>query len=79
MHDKSPVVIIALTEVFDRTVPSKIAFPFPWNPYLKTDVTSLPILFLVKNFEGKETEFLKKQFNQKTSVKWWYQLDCIDP
>ena len=26
---KSPVVIIALTEVFDGTVPSKILFPFP--------------------------------------------------
>ena len=25
----SPVVIIALTEVFDGTVPSKITFPFP--------------------------------------------------
>ena len=25
----SPVVIIALTEVFDGTVPSKIIFPFP--------------------------------------------------
>ena len=50
----SPVVIIALTEVFDGTVPSKILFPFPSNPYLKTDDTSLPILFLVKNFEKKE-------------------------
>ena len=50
----SPVVIIELTEVFDGTVPSKIIFPFPWNPYLKTDGTSLPILFLVKNFEEKE-------------------------
>jgi hypothetical protein len=25
----SPVVIITLTEVFDRTVPSKVLFPFP--------------------------------------------------
>ena len=50
----SPVVIIELTEVFDGTVPSKIIFPFPWNPYLKTDGTSLPILFLVKNFEEKK-------------------------
>jgi hypothetical protein len=49
MHDKSPVVIIALTEVFDGTVPSKILFPFHWDPYLKTDGTSLPIL--VKNFD----------------------------
>ena len=55
----SPVVIIALTEVFDGTIPSKIIFPFPWRPYLKTDGTSLPILFLVKNFEEKEKEFVK--------------------
>ena len=60
----SPVVIIALTEVFDGTVPSKILFPFPWNSYLKTDGTSLIILFLVKNFEEKEIEFLKEQFGK---------------
>ena len=48
------VVIIALTEVFGRTFPSKIIFPFPWNPFLKTDGTSLIILFLIKNFEEKE-------------------------
>ena len=59
LFNYSPVVINALTEVFDRTVPSKILFPFPWNPYLKTDGTSLPILFLVKNFEEKEIEFLR--------------------
>ena len=52
--DISPVVIITLTDVFDRTVPSKIIFPFPWNPYLKTDGTNLLILFLVENFEEKE-------------------------
>ncbi len=34
---KSPVVIIALTEVFDRNIPSKILFPFPWNLYPKAD------------------------------------------
>ena len=43
-----------MTEVFDWTIPSKIIFPFPWNPHLKTDGTSLLILFLVKNFEKKE-------------------------
>ena len=53
---------IVLTEVFDGTIPSKIIFPFPWNPYLKTGGTSLLILFLVKNFEEKEIEFLKEQF-----------------
>ena len=61
------VVIIALTEVFDGTVPSKNIFPFPWDPYLKTDGTSLLILFLVKNFEEKEIQFLKKRFCQKLS------------
>ena len=61
----SPVVIITLTEDFDRTLLSKALFPFPWNPYLKTDGTSLPILFLVKNFEEKEIEFLKEWFGQK--------------
>ena len=65
MHIKSPVVIIDLTEMFDGTVPSKILFPFPWNPYLKTDGKSLPILFLVKNFEEKEIKILKERFCQK--------------
>ena len=65
MDDKSPVVIIALTEVFDETVPSEILFPFSWNPYLKTDGTSLPSLFLVENFKEKEIEFLKEWFCQK--------------
>ena len=51
---KSPVVVITLTKVFDRTIPSKILFSFPWNLYLETDGTSLPILFLVKNFEEKK-------------------------
>ena len=50
---------------FDGTVPSKIIFPFPWNPYLKREGTSLLILFLVKNFEEKEMDFLKEQFCQK--------------
>ena len=58
-------VIIALTEVFDGTVPSKILFPFPWDPYLKTGGKSLHNLFLVNNFEEKEVEFLKEQFCQK--------------
>ena len=31
----SPVATIALTEVFEGTVPSKILFPFPRNSYLK--------------------------------------------
>jgi hypothetical protein len=38
-------------------------FPFNWDPYLKTDGTSLPIL--VKNFDEKEIEFLKERFSQK--------------
>ena len=59
------VVIITLTDVFDRIVPSKIIFSFPWNTYLKTDGTSLLILFVVKNFEEKEIEFLKERFCQK--------------
>ena len=54
----SPVVIIILIEVFKGTVPSKIIFPFPWNPYLKTDGTSLLILFLVKNFKEKEIQII---------------------
>jgi type III secretory pathway component EscR len=61
----SPVVIITLTEVFDRTVSSKIIFPSPWNPYLKTDGTSLLILFLVMNFEEKEIYFFEERFCQK--------------
>ena len=53
-----------LTEVFDGTIPSKILFPFPWNPYLKTDDRSLLNLFLVKNIK-KKIEFLKERFCQK--------------
>ena len=51
--NNNPVVIIALSEVFAGTVPSNDPFPFPLNPYLKTDRTSLLILFLLKNFEEK--------------------------
>ena len=61
----SPVVIIALTKGFDWTIPSKILFPFPWNPYLKEDGTSLLILFLVKKFEEKEIKFSKERFCKK--------------
>ena len=61
----STVVIVALTEVFDGTVPSWILFPFLWNPYFKTDGKSLLILFLVKNFEEKEVQFLKEWSYQK--------------
>ena len=78
----SPVVIIALTEVFDGTVPSKILFPFPWNSYLKTDGTSLIILFLVKNFEEKEIEFLKEQFGKnfcKMMASVWKDIQtCLN-
>ena len=31
----------------------KKIFPFPSNPYLKTDCTDLPILFLVKKEENE--------------------------
>ena len=41
----SSVVNISVTEVFDSTVPSKILFL---------------ILFIVKNFEEKDIEFLKE-------------------
>ena len=65
----SPVVIIALTEVFDRTVTSKIIFPFPSNPYLKTHGTSLLILFLVNNFKGKGNRIFEAMVLSKTFVK----------
>ena len=59
----SPVDVIALKDVFDGTVPSKIIFPFPWNPYLKTDGTSLfYALFSSEFLEEKELEFLKERF-----------------
>ena len=53
---KSPFVIIFLTKVFEGIVLSKIILPFPLNPYLKTDVTSLLILFFVKGFKEKGVE-----------------------
>ena len=43
---------------FDRTVPSKIPFTFPWNPYLKTDGTSFLILFFVKDFVEEEIHII---------------------
>ena len=64
-NHNSQVVIIALTEVFDGTIPSKILYPFSWNPYLKTAGASLFILFLIKNFKEKDIQFLKKWFCQK--------------
>ena len=60
MGVRGPVVTITLMEFLYRTVPSKIPFDFPLNTYLKTDGTSLLILFLVKNFEEKEIEMLKE-------------------
>ena len=42
---KDPVVTVALTDFFYRTVPSKIQISFSLNFYLKTDGTSLLILF----------------------------------
>ena len=65
----SPVVIITFSEVFDRTVPSTDLFPFPWNPYLKTDGTSLFIFFLFKIFEV--TEIFAEIVLSETSVTWW--------
>ena len=47
-----------LKEVFEGIVLTKIIFPFPWNPYLRTDVTSLLILLSVKNIKEKEIAFL---------------------
>ena len=44
----SPVVIIAFTEVFDRTI------PFSRNSYLKTECKSFLLLCLVKIFEETE-------------------------
>ena len=51
-NGKKYIVTTTLSEVFDRTIPSKDLFSFPWNPYLKTD--DILILFLVKIFEEKE-------------------------
>ena len=47
---------------------------FPWNPYLKPDVTSLLILFFVKDFKEKENEFLTELFLQKHDNKWFYDI-----
>ena len=77
----SPVVIIALTKVFSRTVPSKIQFPFPWNPYLKTDVTSLLIPFFDKDFKEKEIFFMdwffKKMITNGLLIDHLSQLDAL--
>jgi len=55
-----------LTEFFDGTIPSIFLFPFP---YLKTDGTSLLILFFVKNFEEKEIEFRQDWYRQNIPSK----------
>ena len=42
---------------------------FPKIPYLKTNVTSLLILFcVIKDFEEKEVEFLTELFQQKLQL-----------
>ena len=66
---QSEFVIIFLIEVFEGTVCSKILFPFSLNPYFKTDVTSFPILFLVKDFQENKMAFLSEQFHQKFLLK----------
>ena len=53
---------------FEGIVPSKIILPFPWNPYLKTDLTSLLILLLVKDFDSPKKILLKDD------NKWAYIL-----
>ena len=68
----SPVVIITLTEVFDRTVPSKILFPFPWNPCLKVDSTSLLISFWLQILRKR-----KYIFWRNGSVKNFCQILII--
>ena len=54
----SSVVNISVTEVFDSTVPSKILFL---------------ILFIVKNFEEKDIEFLKEQLDKNSHNKCTFQ------
>ena len=77
----SPVVFITLTYFFDRAIPAKI--PFTWHPYLKTDSTSLLILFLIKNFEEKEIcTIFEGTVHSKKSIKvmrttWLYRHSSI--
>ena len=68
IHD---VIIALLTEVFDRTVPSKILFPLPWNPYLKTSDTSLLTLFLVKRIWGKGNKIFEATVLSKNNDNNW--------
>ena len=59
----------------------KLLFPFPWNPCLKTDGTSMLLLLLDKNFKEKEINFLKEWFllkkHQTDNNKWAY--DFLNP
>ena len=68
-----PGCILSPLSFFDRRfegiVTSKIIFPFPWNPYFKTDVTSHLILFWVKDLQGKGI------FCQNNSIKKFPQED----
>ena len=64
--------IISLKKVFEGIVQSKIQSPL--NPYLKTDVTSLLILFFVKDFKEKEIEFLTELLLQKDDNKCAYDI-----
>ena len=78
----SPVVIIAMTKVFDGTVPSKIIFSFPCNPYFKPNFTCLLTLFLANNFGEKEKySFWRngsiKNFRQMVTNRPYFQIkDC---
>ena len=71
----SSVVIFALTEVFDGTVPSKIIFSFPCNPYFKPNFTCLLTLFLANNFGEKE----KYSFWRNRSIKNFRQMVTNQP
>ena len=50
----SPFIIMFLKKFFDGIVPSEMPCLFSWNPYLKTDVTSLLLLFFDKDFKEKD-------------------------
>ena len=54
---------------FEGIVTSKIIFPFPWNLYFKTDVTSHLILFWVKDLLGKGNGIFVRTIPLKNSFK----------
>ena len=58
-----------LMETFDGIAPSKMLFPFSWNPYLKTDFASLLVFFFIKNWRKNSIKSFLQKYNNSKRLK----------